>query len=254
MSIATPFKTLGAGNGFPYCLEKIELSSIQEIGSSDVSLEDAMKTTWLLSEAVFKLAKVNFANGSATNVVEGVVKNQTIGRSEPKDRASGEFAQAYAYEEIYSEGSIDLGGYNVTVGPVKYALDGEGKKRYFHGITFTYSANAFDSYYGGDSSYCTYSSGPMLNTAGISSTINKGAEVNAAGFGENGDEGYATRVRQGTQSIVTINGIKFVKTEGIDNDKTSEGGSPSDAISEDYSYATLPGPVVSPLLDFWTFS
>lgn len=258
MPVAEQFKALGAGNGFPSALTKIDLTSNQTLSGS-TSLEDAMKAYWNVSRAQYKLTDINLAGGFTFN--DSSVGPGSISYPEitPKKRVNGLIPDGSDGYVVYSTQSID-GDFDVeivqtSIEPPKYALDGEGNRKYFHGIKFQYSCSFYGGYGSSDMAAVTFSSGPMLSPAGLTAANQNTSTALYSLVSdptENLQDGFNTQFKETTQSLVNIAGLQFVKTVEFINDYTSPGSIGDATFHTTKNSISNASP--NPSLEFYTYS
>lgn len=147
MPTATPFKALGAGNGFPYCLSKEDVSGIEYwttlggnqknggVTESGKGLKQAMAILWNL-EGVNLTAKQTEtktnANGTFTAVAElGVVSTDgAVYEIQPKDRACRGFSGFSALDSDSDPEVQPVAGASVT-----FVCNLENMVRFYNGPT-----------------------------------------------------------------------------------------------------------------------
>ena len=190
MSKATPFKALGAGNGFPACLPVIELDD-DDIILNAPTLEETMNAYWNFKSATF---------GGATFEPD----------SKPKDLAS---------DKTLNLGSASVGddktGGSWTVSnafPSQF-VDENNKLHYKHGISMRYLSTVSVEENGGGKSSTTevrYFSA-LYTVPGDLSPYVCADEEYCTGPDECSPIGKSAIEKTQSISQVTIGGIPFIK-------------------------------------------
>lgn len=267
MPNAEKFKALGAGNGFAHPLTKLNIDSTLSLAGS-LSLEEAMNSYWNVS-------RMQFAGGTDVNLAGGFTyrdpdsSNGSLSYEEltPKSRVNGIGSKILedennpdiglltnSFKSVYpNNSSLSLEYFTIDIQPCKYAIDSEGKKRYFHGIKIDYSNALYGTHGYGSSNGAsvTFDSRPML---GASALLAANQNNKSQGFGlvtENDPDSFISNFREFSQSVVTLGGLKFVKTIQFNNHVQSPGSFPGDVF-----YDTNKTPITSatnPVLDFYTY-
>lgn len=205
MPIATPFKALGAGNGFPGCLgdptggEDYDSSSL-----NDVSLEVAMKHCWNIKSVTF---------GPLTfDLTQNIPSYWTYPNYEPKALVSDtNLPRRYAYDD----GSISSEVFEISMG-IGSALTVEGVRKYFHGIHLVHNHFSDDGEYA--EIQTTYASRPNFTAAQVAAknVIGEAARTDVllqdGEFSEPDHVADEYNEKTFTQSVVTIGGLPFLKT------------------------------------------
>ena len=263
MPTAQPFKALGAGNGFASALTKIDLTSNQTISGS-TSLEDAMKAYWLTSRMHWNSSNINLAGGFTYNdpsFTNGSISYPAITPDKRTTSIAAGAGYGQGFETLtsslkYYDDDFDIEVFQTTIDPPKYALDGAGNKKYFHGIKFVYSNSSYGGYGSSNSATVTFSSGPMLSSAGLAAA-NQNTSTALYGLVSNPEadpplqDGFNTQFKEFTQSTVNIGGLNFVKTVEFLNDFTSP-GQIGDAIFQT-DKNSISNASANPSVEFYTF-
>jgi len=216
---AQSFKALGAGNGFPYCLEKrVSDTSIYNLDSSnDVPLEDAMKLCWNIKSLSFGPASLNVL----TSQIDG---KAALVNFEPKDLASDPIkncGSTFALNTVSAQGNIQRidEDFHITISKASMLTVG-GVRKYFHGISFFYQMQSGDLDGRFLSANVSYSSIPNFSASHFASL--NFSNVQTIEIGESGSEGTVSHgnFKVTTQSVVTIGGFKFLKTVVKESEQT----------------------------------
>ena len=266
MPEAEPFKALAAGNGFSHGLSLLTLNSNQTL-TGDVSLKDAMNAYWNVSRAQFGATDVNLAGGFTFRDPQMSAGSLSYEEITPKSRVNGISSRIEADEnnpEIDSlnesfiqlepdNSDISIEDFTTTIHPTKYALDSEGKKRYFHGIKFQYTNSLYGTYGYGSmrTAMVTFDSRPMYSSAGLAAVNQNTSHEEFGLVTQNDSDGFSSTFNEVTQSVVNIQGLKFVKTIHFRNQVTQPGSFPGDVF-----FDTVKTPITSvsnPLLEFYTY-
>jgi len=226
MSTATPFKALGAGNGFPTSLgtpimNKLDLD-YDSSSLNDVSLEVAMKHCWNIKSVTF---------GPFTFDLTQYYSNYwSYPNYEPKSLASDpRLAENRSSGGRYAadDTSISSEVFEISMG-IGSALTVEGVRKYFHGIRLTHNNFSRGGYY--SEIVTTYQSRPNFTTAQVaaknvttSSPILYGEEQSYYGDHINKKE-FA-------QSVVTIGDIPFLKTVSKDSEANTTPADPTPSFN-----------------------
>lgn len=187
--MATAFKTLGFGNGFPFCLVRFNLDPNRTI-QNEPSLEQTMESYWNLDE-------INWG---------GAVLNPT---NEPKDLICNPNDNLGSDQYIITQTTSEDEFYVVSASRPRIVVDGSNE-HYYHGLSASY-------FYRKDT----------LNTGESISQITSVSYSSTQGASNSIDDtgcqpvyygsppyiiGYSRTVDNYTFTNVTINGIPFVKT------------------------------------------
>ncbi len=273
MPIAEEFKALAAGNGFGTPLTKLNIDSSLTLNGS-LSLEEAMNAYWNISRMRFgaggTATDINLAGGFTYRDPSSSNGSLSYEEITPKSRINGIISKIEASEnnpDIESltqsfksnypnDSSLSLEYFSIDIQPWKYALDSEGKRRYFHGIRFEYSNALYGTHGYGSSNHASvrFDSRPMYSSAGLLA-VNQNTKSAVYGLVSNPEDniqdGFSSNFNEVSQSLVNIGGLKLVKTVKFGNHVTSQGTFPGDVF-----YDSNKNPITSagnPLLDFYTY-
>jgi len=190
--MAESFETLGAGNGFSSCLEKIPAIQVlnQEL-LNPPSLEETMNAYWNFDSATFGGASFNPDN-------------------QPKDLICN--ASANVGSNVDGDSRPGYPGEFIVTNSLPTIFFKDGVKYYKHGISMSFSATNDAALVGGGSSsstFVTYSSSLYVVDQNLSpySCVDEtfGEPPNPEVIGKSASE------RTQTISSVTIGGIPFIK-------------------------------------------
>lgn len=189
--MATAFKTLGFGNGFPFCLVRFNLDPNRTV-QNEPSLEQTMESYWNLDEISWGGAVLN-----PTNEPKDLICN-------PNDNLG--YDQYIITEEAYEDEF-----YVVSASRPRILVDGSSE-HYNHGLSAFYF-HRLETQNQGESIYQT-TSVSYDSTQGRSNYINdSGCQPVYYGSPPNPYLiGYSRSVDNYTFTNVTISGIPFVKT------------------------------------------
>lgn len=211
--MATKFKALGAGNGFPRCLGNpvggvgTTLNDYDSSSLNDVSLKLAMKYCWNIKSVTF---------GPLTfDLTQNVPDYWTYPNYEPKSLALDPTLASAAYGRYAADDtSINDEVFEIIMG-IGSALTVGGVRKYFHGITLVHNNFARD---GSSAEIVTkYTSRPNFTAAQVAAKNfhNVTPEYDGAP-GEEEQIGNTHEQSTFTQSVVTMGGIPneitFLKT------------------------------------------
>ena len=211
MPTATPFNAIGAGNGFPSCLSKVDVSSYEYV--NPMTLEQAMKFRWN-SYSVEMSASYNPVgdpfNGNVSNpTVDDRIDNGTdenpsgyeVGDRDPAKRVCGSVGRSY---ETQDDGSpyYSVGVLFFATGSVERLYDGDTTDE-DNFIGYGFNGRIADAYAGED--------GAEYNTVGSKTMLFSYAELKS-------DPVFwwfewSIMADPDTVTSVTLDGIPFIKAE-----------------------------------------
>ena len=230
MSTATPFKALGAGNGFPKCLSNPVGVGVDydSLSLNDVSLEVAMEHCW-------NIKSVTFGPFTFDLTKTHIPFYWTYSNYEPKALASDfdviSRMGRYAADDTSNSSEV----FEITMG-IGAELTTGGVKKYFHGITLNHHhfSDESDEY---AEIQTTYTSRPNFTAAQVAAK-NVTTKTDILMGEEQSHEADEYNQETFTQSVVTIGGLPFLKTVAkFANHMTSNVG---DAPNYSYPPDTAP--------------
>lgn len=221
MPTATPFSALGAGNGFPFCLTKVNVSLYEYV--NPMTLEQAMKFRWN-SYSVEMSASYNPVgdpfNGNVSNpTVDDRIDNGTdenpsgyqVGDREPAKRVCGSVGRSYKSQdsdEYYAVGVVFF-----ATGSVERLYDGDTTDE-GNFIGYGFNGRIADAYAGEE--------GPEYQTVGSRTMLFSYAELKSDPIFWWFE--WSIMTDPDTVTSVTLDGIPFIKAEWtsfIDGDETT---------------------------------
>lgn len=210
--MAQAFKAVGAGNGFPYCLQdKIEtlslfrnipttrvLSNYDLNNANNVPLEDAMKLCWSIKSLSFGPASLDLGDAF-----------------QPRDLAYFPTLNNTSTFGLTGPDSSDFGrneDFQIFINKAKF-LNINDERKFYHGILFEYNVDGGDSEGRVKRSTIFFESIPSFTSDHLSSLNFENIQTVQLGDppGSEGSVNVGTFQRT-TQSVVTIDGFKFLKT------------------------------------------
>lgn len=208
MATATPFKALGAGNGFPFCLTKFSGTANIEyfkVGAAP-TLEETMKAYWNFDSVSWDEAEFD-----PTNEPKDLTQTPTANVGNDTDYTKGENPSSVQYYRVRNSKPT------IYVAP-------DGTEHYCHGISISYEKHVdFSSEYpigGEDFIYVNYAS-TVHNASGIPYECGDETASWGTNFGPSGSQSHVHTYTIGksssetdlvSASAVTIQGLPFVKT------------------------------------------
>jgi len=189
--MATPFATLGFGNGFPFCLVRFNIDPNRTI-QNEPSLAQTMESYWNLDEITWGGAVLNPAN-------------------EPKDLICNPNNNLGFDQYVITQQPTEDEYYVVNASRPRIVVDG-GSEYYYHGLSAFYFYRKETSTTGQYISQITFVS--YSSTQGASDYSND-TGCQPVYYGSPPSPyiiGYTRTIDNYTFTNVDINGIPFVKT------------------------------------------
>ena len=121
MPTATPFKALGKGNGFPTCLNKVNVSSYDNVQA--MTLQEAMKIYW-------NLASITYFASSSGSVLSVNISGTSTATKSPIERVCNTVSFPSDSDSDSSEGDS---GFDAIHADVIFNADVTGVRRLYNG-------------------------------------------------------------------------------------------------------------------------